>query len=204
MDRCGEDGKTSAAATITMRRLMHVNLHMFFQTSNSPAMNLRASCVRGVAKNSAAGRGFDQPAAMQQHDVAGEPLGLAEIVGRHHDLDAARAHRAHDVLDRFGGGGSRLAVGSSRNSTAGSRASARASASRCCSPPDSRRAGRSPRLAESDPAAVRRRVRCASRAARRRPPVRSAHCRRRCAGAWPGVGTRWRAARALRLRGRPR
>ncbi len=40
--------------------------------------------------------------------------------------------------------GSRLAVGSSRNSTAGSRASARASASRCCSPPDSRRAGRSP------------------------------------------------------------
>src|SRR5215813_9044395 len=38
--------------------------------------------------------------------------------------------------------GSRLAVGSSRNSTSGSRASARASASRC-SPPDSRRAGRS-------------------------------------------------------------
>jgi tungstate transport system ATP-binding protein len=41
--------------------------------------------------------------------------------------------------------GSRLAVGSSRNRISGSRASARASASRCCSPPDKRRAGRSAR-----------------------------------------------------------
>ena len=46
--------------------------------------------------------------------------------------------------------GSRLAVGSSRNSTSGSRASARASASRCCSPPESRRAGRSPKSGEAD------------------------------------------------------
>src|SRR6266851_6966760 len=38
--------------------------------------------------------------------------------------------------------GSRLAVGSSSNRISGSRASARASASRCCSPPESRRAGR--------------------------------------------------------------
>jgi hypothetical protein len=40
--------------------------------------------------------------------------------------------------------GSRLAVGSSRNRISGSLASARAMARRCCSPPDMRRAGRSP------------------------------------------------------------
>ncbi len=39
-------------------------------------------------------------------------------------------------------GGSRLAVGSSRNSTSGASAHARASARRCCSPPESTRAGR--------------------------------------------------------------
>ena len=80
--------------------------------------------------------------------------------------------------------GSRLAVGSSRNSTAGSRASARASASRCCSPPDSRRAGRcsrpsSPTSASNSAARSLR----AGRAARRPRRARSGHCRRRCAGA---------------------
>ena len=66
--------------------------------------------------------------------------------------------------------GSRLAVGSSRNSTSGSRASARASASRCCSPPDSRRAGA---VAETDRARPARAVRrCGAR-------VRRAECRRR-------------------------
>ena len=42
--------------------------------------------------------------------------------------------------------GSRLAVGSSRNRISGSRASARASARRCCSPPERRRAGRTARF----------------------------------------------------------
>src|SRR3974390_3222871 len=42
---------------------------------------------------------FDQPAAVQQHDVASEPLCLAEIVRRHHHLDAACSDGAHDVLD---------------------------------------------------------------------------------------------------------
>src|SRR5262249_6114913 len=39
---------------------------------------------------------------MHQHDFAGEPLGLAEIVGRHHYLDAARGDLADHVLDRLG------------------------------------------------------------------------------------------------------
>ncbi len=42
---------------------------------------------------------------MQEHDVAGEPARLAEIVSRHHHLDAARGDGADDVLDRLGGGG---------------------------------------------------------------------------------------------------
>ena len=35
------------------------------------------------------GAGFHDTAAMEHDDVAGEPARLAEIVGRHHDLDAA-------------------------------------------------------------------------------------------------------------------
>src|SRR5262245_14698953 len=42
---------------------------------------------------------------MHQHDFAGEPFGLAEIVGRHHHLDAARGDLADAVLDRLGRGG---------------------------------------------------------------------------------------------------
>ncbi len=40
---------------------------------------------------------------MQQHDLAGEPTRLAEIVGREHHLDAARHHGLDDVFDRLGG-----------------------------------------------------------------------------------------------------
>src|SRR4029079_13006872 len=59
--------------------------------------------------------------------------------------------------------GSRLAVGASRNSTRGASAHARASARRCCSPPDSTRAGRSASAAS--------------------PTVDSASATRRCASA---------------------
>src|SRR5262245_39769306 len=47
---------------------------------------------------------LDHAAAMHQHDLAGEPLGLAEIVGRHHHLDAACDDLADHVLDRLGRG----------------------------------------------------------------------------------------------------
>src|SRR6516165_7531706 len=42
---------------------------------------------------------------MHEHDFAGEPLGLAEIVGGHYHLDAARGDLADHVLDRLGRGG---------------------------------------------------------------------------------------------------
>ena len=67
-------------------------------------MNRRASSVRGESKNSAAGAALDHAAAMHQHDLAGEPARLAEIVRRHHHLDAARGDGADDVLDRLGRG----------------------------------------------------------------------------------------------------
>jgi len=48
-------------------------------------------------------RMLKQPATMQKCDVARKPSGLTEIVGRHHHLDAAGTHRAHDILNRLGG-----------------------------------------------------------------------------------------------------
>ena len=91
--------------------------------------------------------------------------------------------------------GSRLAVGSSRNSTCGSLASARASASRCCSPPDSRRAGRSPRPVEPDQRQQFVDARGAFGARHAGGRQRVARCwPRRCAAASPGAGTRWRGA----------
>ena len=56
--------------------------------------------------------------------------------------------------------GSRLAVGSSRKSTCGRKAQERASASRCCSPKESTRAGvlaKAPRPVRSSASAIRRR-----------------------------------------------
>src|SRR6516165_2211384 len=47
---------------------------------------------------------LDHAAAMHEHDLAGEPLGLAEIVGRHYHFDAAHGHSANDVLDCLGCG----------------------------------------------------------------------------------------------------
>ena len=87
--------------------------------------------------------------------------------------------------------GSRLAVGSSRNRISGRSAHTRASASRCCSPPDSTRAGRSrvrfeadlaQRLAARDPRALARRD--AGELQRIRHVAE-----RRCAAAAPAAGT---------------
>ena len=74
--------------------------------------------------------------------------------------------------------GSRLAVGSSRNSTSGRSAHARASASRCCSPPESTRAGRAASARRSDVARARRR--CGHPPRRRRRRRASAR-----SGCWP-------------------
>ena len=56
-----------------------------------------AFCLLGlrIAENNAGWPAFYQGAPMQQHNVAGEPRGLAQIVGGHHDLHPARAHGVH-------------------------------------------------------------------------------------------------------------
>src|SRR3954462_15573280 len=43
---------------------------------------------------------FDNPAAMHQHDLPGEPPRFAQIMGGHHDLDAARGNAAEEILLR--------------------------------------------------------------------------------------------------------
>ena len=105
------------------------------QTSSSPAMNLRASSrARRVRRSRRPARVSISAAAMQQHDLAGEPPRLAEIVRRHHDLDAARGDGADDVLDRLGGGGiearGRLVEKQHVRDRAPARAPARAAAAR--------------------------------------------------------------------------
>ncbi|EDM30169.1 hypothetical protein RTM1035_17830 [Roseovarius sp. TM1035] len=63
--------------------------------------------------------------------------------------------------------GSRLLVGSSRNRRRGLQINARAKASRCCSPPDSTRAGC--RARSLSPAISRARAACSARSAPRTP-----------------------------------
>ena len=67
-------------------------------------MNLRASSVRGAVKKSAAGLFSISRPRCSSTTLSADAFGLAEIVGGHHHLDAARADSADDVLDRFGGG----------------------------------------------------------------------------------------------------
>src|SRR6185312_14492019 len=54
------------------------------------------------AKESIGRAALDHPAAMHEHDFAGESLGLVQIVRRYHHFDAARDDRANDIFDRFG------------------------------------------------------------------------------------------------------
>jgi hypothetical protein len=102
---------------------------------------------------------FDDAAAVDENDFVGHAPRLAEVVGGHQDACAAGGYLADDALDLALLPGSRLAVGSSRISSSGSSAQARASATRCCSPPDSSRAGRAARCGRptrSSAAAARR------------------------------------------------
>ena len=168
-------------------------------------MNLRASSVRGLAKNSAAGPLSTRRPRCSSTIVAGEPFGLAEIVRGHHHLDAARGDGAHDVLDRLGGGGieagGRL-VEKQQRRIARQRARERQPLLLAAGQPPRRPAFEA---AEPDQRqAVRRRAGRAGCAARRPRPARSGRCRRRCGGASPGAGTRWRGGRAAMRRGRPR
>ena len=74
------------------------------QTSSSPATKRRASTVFGAEKNVSAGVcSTMRPRCMSTISPATR-LRFAEIVRRHHHLDAARRDGSHHVLDRLGGG----------------------------------------------------------------------------------------------------
>ena len=101
--------------------------------------------------------------------------------------------------------GSRLAVGSSRNRTSGRSAHARASARRCCSPPDSTRAERSASCVEAD---LGQRVGNARVGARHRATPASFErianvARRRSPQHAPPAGTPWPGARPPARSGSP-
>src|SRR5262245_1680024 len=74
-------------------------------TSNNKFTGQKAPTrVGGRAPEEGAGRRVLNNAALrEQHDVAGEPLGLAEIVGCHHDFAAAPGDADDDVLHALGG-----------------------------------------------------------------------------------------------------
>ena len=105
------------------------------------------------------------------------------------------ADGANDVLHRLGGGGIEARGRLIEKQHGRVAASARASASRCCSPPESRRAGRSARPSRPTSRAVRSCGRVPARG-RRRCATRSGCCRRHCVSASPAAETRSRAASA--------
>ena len=145
-------------------------------------------------------RALDQPALVDEQHLVAEAARLAEVVRGHDDLGA----RGVEGLDRRSRSrasrrGSRLAVGSSRNSTSGCSAQARASASRCCSPPESTRAGRCARSARPTSRSAVQGLRFAlGRRHAARAPARRRCWRAPSGAASPGAGTPSpaRAARA--------
>src|SRR6516162_999651 len=146
---------------------------------------------------------LDHAAAMHEHDLAGEPLGLAEIVGRHYHFDAAHGHSANDVLDCLGCGriearGRLVQKENVRLLGKRARAPAAAARRRKAFVPAGRGGRRGRPGCRAHPGARR-----AQRSARRRPRARSGCCRRRCGEASPGAETRWRVARAPPSRVRP-
>src|SRR5262245_39557691 len=85
-----------AKATSSVRRVA-----MIFSSDQKLPVDEAARLLRLWSREKRFGRAaLDHAAAVQQHDLAGETPRLAEIVGRHDDLDAARGDGANDILDR--------------------------------------------------------------------------------------------------------
>src|SRR5262249_49325365 len=123
------------------------------QTSSSPRMNRRASSVLGSAKNvSAAPLSITRPRCRSTIAPATRLAWPRSCVDITTLIPRAATTRTTSSI-AFVAAGSRLAVGSSSRRICGSLARARASASRCCSPPESFRAGRPPRPARPTTAA---------------------------------------------------
>ena len=80
---------------------------------------------------------LDEPSARQEYDVAREAPRLPDVVRRHHDLDAASPRSRADVLDGLRGGGIEARGRFVEEQDFGIARERAASASLCCSPPES-------------------------------------------------------------------
>ena len=143
--------RTSAAASATASRMRRfIMCFSSFRSRDRRAGTRRPRGVAGVAKKRAAAAcSTRRPRARNTMSPASRracPMSCVAITIFTPDAATARTMSSTALV----AAGSRLAVGSSRNRISGSRASARASASRCCSPPDRRRAGRSREPVEAD------------------------------------------------------
>ncbi len=136
----GASASDAAASNEMLRAACSVSLSY---KTRSPAMNRRAASLAGWVKKAAAGAcSATRPLTRSTTSPARRRAWPRSCVAKTiFTPDAAmRAIRSSTILVCAG---SRLAVASSSRSSCGRRASARAMARRCCSPPDSLRAGRS-------------------------------------------------------------
>src|ERR1043165_4474836 len=103
---CASAGVHSAAAIAAARRIRRVGMLASLFSDHQIAAD-EGGGFRGCGcGEEALGLGACvHGAAQHEGDLAGEPRRLAEIVRRHHDLDAGLGDGADDVLDRLGGGG---------------------------------------------------------------------------------------------------
>src|SRR5262249_6824799 len=99
--------QSRVAATISSVRRWSMRFSLLFCSSDQKLAGDEAARVGGLRRREECPGGgtLDHAAAMQQYDLATQASRLAEVVGRHHHLDAAQCDRADDVLDRLGGGG---------------------------------------------------------------------------------------------------
>ena len=182
----------SAASSQRQRRSVAGRCSSMRIHGSSPLRNMGRRIGSGSLKNASVGRSTMDRAALEVDHARGQPLGLAEVVRAHHHASCRRRRsRRSAPRPRAWRVGSRLAVGSSRNSTSGRTAQARASARRCCWPPDSARAGRCAELGEADALQrLRRRARRARARGTPRQPQRQQQVVRAPTGAaGTGAGT---------------
>src|SRR5262249_18147022 len=99
--------QSRVAATISSVRRWSMRFSLLFCSSDQKLAGDEAARVGGLRRREEwpGGGTLDHAAAVQQPDPAARASRLAEIVGRHHHLDAAQRARADDVLDRLGRGG---------------------------------------------------------------------------------------------------
>src|SRR5712671_3856010 len=102
---CAEAGAQRAAARAAARSNRRVCMGSSVPSDDEIAAD-EGGALRGCGcgEETLGARLLAHASAQHEHDLAGEPARLSEVVRRHHDLDAGLRDGAQDVLDRLGGG----------------------------------------------------------------------------------------------------